>query len=128
MDGDDSPTAQQSHDITVFLDALIRVKQALYSQFLDTTENTHEQNVNIIVNDYPEYLRKWADELCKGPGNIPPPAAVASDFLISALGALKAAMETLIVHEGPGAQITCNYYIRSFLVTYPYTMNTNSLS
>jgi hypothetical protein len=113
--------------LTEFLNSLVAVKQTLYKQFLRETENSHQQNVDIIINDYPKYLARWSSELCKGPTNIPPPAAKADEFLLSALSDLKVAMEKLIAEDDFSGDI-CKYYIKTLFVTYPYAMNMNSLS
>jgi hypothetical protein len=125
MDEDISPADMNM--MQEFLGALVEVKRALYQQFLDDTEESHEQNVDIITRDYPAYLARWSTELCKGPANLPPPAAKVDARLLSALGGLKAVMEKADA-EGSLGKTTCDYYVKALFVTYPYAMNTNSLS
>jgi hypothetical protein len=111
-------------DFTV---ALIAVKRALYMQFLDITEGDHEQNVNIIIKDYPKYLADWAAELSKGAANIPPPAKKVSSVLKSALENLKPAMTACIESDPYFGEEKCRRLINTVFVKYPYTYNTNDM-
>jgi hypothetical protein len=96
--------------------ALIKVKRALYRHFLDTTERDNEQDVDIIVKDYPRYLAEWATNVL---GGKPVPAG-SPDFLKSALEDLKRVMVTAEPAE-------VRRLVEVIFIRYPYTYNTNDM-
>jgi hypothetical protein len=103
-----------------FIAALLKVKQDIYEYFLIKTEKDFEQNIELITDHYPAFLAKWADELCKGPTNIPPPAIPVPDFLKSSLEDLRSEMDKYNLD-------TSCYWIKSLFITYPYTMNERTI-
>ena len=107
---------------TKLMTALVNVKKQVYAYFLDITESSHEQNINIMLTDYPAFLSKWAKILTTIPINPVPEFEKLPANLKSSLDSLKDVLNAYIPTDPDFWEDNYIYMIKTLFIKYPYLM------
>jgi hypothetical protein len=105
--------------------SLVNVKKQVYAYFLDITERTHEQNINIMLSDYPTFLSKWEKILTTIPINPAPQFETLPASLKSSLEDLRVALDAYMPSDGNFWKDNYDYMVKTLFIKYPYVMTQN---
>jgi len=102
--------------------AIINVKKQVYAYFLDVTESTHEQNIDIMLSEYPAVLSKLEKTLTTVPINPGEDIEKHPASLKSSLAELQVALDEYILTDADFWMDNYKYMVRTLFIKYPYLM------